>query len=81
MEQIYLTVVELGKASLFLEYNWFQKYNLVINWSKSILLFERCPFHSRRIFQDRGPKEKEKETEEQEKQILLVNIREGIVKR
>jgi len=76
LEQIYLTVVELGKTSLFLEYNWFQKYNL-----KFILSFERCPFYSRRIFQDRGPKEKEKETEEQEKQILLVNIREGIVKR
>jgi len=29
LEQIHLAVVELGKASLFLRYNWFQ--NPVIN--------------------------------------------------
>jgi len=74
-------MVKLEKACLFLGYNWLQKHNSVINWSKSILLFKRCPFYGRRIFWDREPEEKEKETKEQEEQIVLVNVGERIVGR
>jgi len=49
-EQIHLAVVKLGKVSLFLEYDWLQKHNPVINWSKFTLSFERYPFSSRGMF-------------------------------
>ena len=66
-EQIHLVVVKIEKASLFLGYDWLQKHNPVINWSKSMLLLKKCSFYSGKIFYDREPKEKEKETKEQEK--------------
>jgi len=39
-EQIHLAVVELEKIDLFLEYDWLQRYNLIIDWSKPTLLLE-----------------------------------------
>ena len=73
-EQIYLVVIKLEKASLFLGYDWLQKHNLVINWSKFTLLFERYPFSSRRMFWNREPEEGKNKTEDQEEQILVVNV-------
>ena len=61
LEQIHLAVVELGKASLFLRYNWFQ--NPVINQSKFTLLFKRYFFYSRRMFWNKKLKEKKKAQE------------------
>jgi len=44
-----------------LGYDWLQKHNLVINWSKFTLLFERYPFSGRRMFWNREL-EKEKKS-------------------
>ena len=49
LEQIHLAVVELGKASLFLRYNWFQ--NPVINQSKFTLLFKDISFIVEEFFE------------------------------
>jgi len=49
-EQIHLAVTELEKANLFLGYNWLQKHNPIINWSKPMLLLARCYVCCERIY-------------------------------
>ena len=49
-EQIHLAMIELEKANLFLEYNWLQKHNPIINWSKPMLLLARCYACCERIY-------------------------------
>ena len=68
----YLVVVELGKTDLFLGYNWLQRYNPIIDWSKPTLLFEQCYFHYGRIYWG----EEEEKDVDWKGQILFVNRRE-----
>lgn len=59
-----LIVVELEKIILFLGYDWLQKYNLVINWSKLLLLLEKYHFHCERILWKEKLEEIEKNLDE-----------------
>ena len=71
----HLVVVELGKTDLFLGYNWLQRYNPVIDWSKPTLSLEQCYFHCGRIYWGEEPEEEEKDVD-WKGQILFVNRRE-----
>ena len=71
----HLVVIELGKTDLFLEYNWLQRYNPIIDWSKLILLLEQYYFHCGEIYQGEESEEEEKNVD-WKGQILSVNRRE-----
>jgi len=42
VEQISFAVTDLGKADVFLGYEWLQHHNPSINWKTSQLVLDRC---------------------------------------
>jgi hypothetical protein len=74
-ELIHLAVTDLGKADLFLGYEWFMKHNPEIDWTKGEIRLERCPEECREIY---FGEELEDEIEpiekiEKKEQILMIN--------
>jgi len=42
MERISFAVTDLGKANVFLGYEWLQHHNSSINWKTSQLVLDKC---------------------------------------
>ena len=63
-------------------FNWLQKYNTIIDWSKSTLLLTKCYIHCRRIhlYQRKEPEEIEKTFDNGLDRILFVNLEEEIIR-
>jgi hypothetical protein len=75
-ELIHLAVTDLGKADLFLDYEWFVKHNPEIDWTKGEVRLERCPEECREVYFGEELEDEIKPIEkiEKEEQILMIDI-------
>jgi len=80
-EQVHLAVTELGKASLFLGYDWLQKHNPIIDWSKPTLSLARCHTRCGRIYWREEPEEIEETFDDGLGRILFVDLEEEAIRR
>jgi len=83
IERISFAVTDLGKADLFLGYEWLQHHNPTIDWKLSCLNLDKCKTWCRRIIGEEEPEDIEnniKEVEEGER-ILYINLEEEVLRR
>ena len=83
IERISFAVTDLGKADLFLGYEWLQHHNPTIDWKLSHLNLDKCRTWCRRITGGEEPEDVEdniKEVEEGER-ILYINLEEEVLRR
>jgi len=83
IKQISFTVTDLGKANLFLGYEWLQHHNPTIDWKLSRLNLDKCRTWCRRITEGEEPKDVEDNIKEVEKEerILYINLKEEVLRR
>ena len=78
MEQISFVVTNLGKADVFLGYEWLQYHNPSINWKTLQLVLDRCQTWYKRVIRGGEPEEIEDDYDELEEgeKYLFVNLEE-----
>jgi hypothetical protein len=65
-EKITLAVSNIGKADIFLSFEWLKNHNPSIDWTKSRLIMDRCPHTCRYITRVNELEEETEESLEQE---------------
>ena len=78
MERISFAVTDLGKANVFLGYEWLQHHNPSINQKTSQLVLDRYQTWYRRVIRGGEPEEIEDDYDELEEgeKYLVVNLKE-----